>query len=67
MKGPCIPEGTVTVGGAHVVDNGVAISAVAETNLQGMFHVISHYDMIARVIVLPNITLCKSARYVSPA
>ena len=54
------------MGGAQVVDNVVAISAMDETNLQGMVHLISHYDRIARVIVPLNISLCESTRFVSP-
>ena len=51
------PGVTVTVGGAQVVDNGVAISAMAETNLQGVVRFISHYDRISILIVPPSITL----------
>ena len=32
---------------------------MAETNLQGMAHFISHYDRISRVIMTQNITLVK--------
>ena len=61
-----INGGKVTVGGAQVVDNGVAISEMDETNLQGMVYLISHYGRIARLIVQSNISLRESARYVSP-
>ena len=54
-----IPGGTVTVGGAQVVDNGVAISEMAETKLQGVVYFISHYDRISIVIVPLNINLVK--------
>ena len=35
--------GIVTVGGAQVVNNGVAFAEMAETNLQGMVHFIIQY------------------------
>ena len=47
------------MGGAQVVDNGVSILAMDETNLQGVVHFINHYDRIERVIVPPNITPVK--------
>ena len=55
----CRPGRTVTAGESQAVDNGVTISEMDETNHQGMVHFISHYDIIARVIVPPNITLVK--------
>ena len=60
------PVGTVTVGGAQMFDNVVAILAMSKTNFQGMVHFIRHYDRIAGVIVPSYITLCESAKYVSP-